>query len=369
MLKVVGFMMCVALSIAPAAAAPALAVKTPDLTPVIKRTEIAKDIYQFTVDSDGYVEQLNSVAIVTDRDILVFDTDTRPSSARAILAQLRQITSKPVRYVVNSHWHPDHWTGNQVYAEAFTDLEIIATEDTREFMVNSAGMPNYWKSYFEGSERRFQAKMATGKTASGNALTVEQLAKTTYDHYQFRDFVNELTTVTRVYPTLTYTHELVLRHGGREFRFMSLTGDALGTTVLYLPNEKVLLTGDVVVCPLPTVGPTVRQHVLAIRELEKLDWNVMVPGHGPALHDRSYMELEAEFMDEIARQITAAIRRGAATVEEAQSAVDVEGFRNRFAQGNAAVAEDFPEFVSVISRVAYLDAYDHLELHKQDLQQ
>jgi len=368
MLKLVGLMICAAVSIAPTAAAPVLAVKTPDLAPVIKRTEIAKDIYQFTVESDGYVEQLNSVAIVTDRDILVFDTDTRPSSARAILAQLREITSKPVRYVVNSHWHPDHWTGNQVYADAFPDLEIIATEDTRDFMQNTAGMSNYWKSYFEGSERRFQAKLATGKTPSGQALTAEQLAKTAYDHYQFRDLVTELSNVTRVYPTLTYTHELVLRHGGREFHFMSLTGDALGTTVLYLPNEKVLLTSDVVVGPLPTVGPTVKEHVLAIRALEKLDWNVMVPGHGPAMHDRSYMELEAEFMEEIARQVTAAIRRGVATVEDVQSAVDVESFRNRFAQGNAAIAEDFPEFVSVISRVAYLDAYDHQEFHRQDLQ-
>ena len=367
MLKVVDLMICAAVSVAAATAAPALAVKTPDLTPVVKRTEIAKDIYQFTVDSDGYVEQVNSTAIITDRDILVFDTDIRPSSARAILAQLRQLTSKPVRYVVNSHWHPDHWMGNQVYAEAFPELEIIATEDTREFMLNTVGMSNYWKSYLEGSERRFQAKMATGKTVSGEALTPEQLAKTAYDHYQFRDFVTELSSARRTYPTLTYSHELVLRHGGREIHLMSFTGDAIGTTVLYLPNEKVLLTGDVVVYPLPTVGPTILQHVLAIRALEKLDWNVMVPGHGPAFHDRSYMALEAEFMDEIARQVVAAIRRGAATVEDVQSAVNVENFRNRFAQGNAAVAEDFPDFVSAISRVAYLDAYDHQELHRQDL--
>jgi cyclase len=231
------------------------------------------------------------------------------------------------------------------------------------------GMPNYWKAYYDASERRFQAKMSSGKTASGETLTAKQLEKTAYDHYQFRDFVTELSTVARVYPTLTYTHELVLRHGGREFHLMSLTGDALGTTVLYLPNERVLLTGDVVVYPLPTVGPTVSAHVQAIRALEKLDWNVIVPGHGPAFHDRSYMELEAQFMEEIARQVGVAIRRGASTVEDAQSAVNVEDYRQRFARGNEAIAEDFPEFVSVISRVAYLDAYDHQELHKQDLQQ
>jgi glyoxylase-like metal-dependent hydrolase (beta-lactamase superfamily II) len=259
--------------------------------------------------------------------------------------------------------------GNRVYAEAYPDLEIIATEQTRDFMLNTAGMSSYWKSYYEGSEQRFQEKMATGKSASGESLSPEQLSRSAYDHYQFRDFVTELAGVAHVYPTLTYTNELVLRHGGREFRFMSLTGDALSTTVLYLPNEKVLLTGDVVVYPLPTVGPTVLQHVLAIRSLEKLDWNVMVPGHGPAFHDRSYMLLEAQFMEEIERQVLAATRHGAATVEDALAAVNVEGFRNRFAQGNSAIAAAFPEFVRVISRVAYLDAYDHQEFHKQELQQ
>ena len=89
---------------------------------------------------------------------------------------------------------------------------------------------------------------------------------------------------------------------------------------------------------------------------------------GSAFHDRSYMALEAEFMEEIARQVVAAIRRGVATVEDAQSLVDVERFRDRFAQGKTVIADNFPEFVSVISRVAYLDEYDHLELHRKDLQ-
>src|SRR5579871_3791347 len=107
----------------------------------VDKTEIADGIYQFTAPSDGYVKQLNSVAVVTDRDVLVFDTDTRPSTARAVLAEIHKITSKPVRYVVNSHWHPDHWSGNEVYAQANPDLEIISTNATREYMRNNA---NAW---------------------------------------------------------------------------------------------------------------------------------------------------------------------------------------------------------------------------------
>src|SRR5579862_5011278 len=79
----------------------------------VDKTEIADGIYQFTAPSDGYVKQLNSVAIVTDRDVLVFDTDTRPSTARAVLAELRRGTTNPVRSGIHSPRPPDHSSGNE----------------------------------------------------------------------------------------------------------------------------------------------------------------------------------------------------------------------------------------------------------------
>jgi glyoxylase-like metal-dependent hydrolase (beta-lactamase superfamily II) len=87
----------------------------------IRKIVIADNIYQFMTMRDSYVRMLNSVVIVNDNDVLVFDTNTRPSSARLILAEIRKMTDKPVRFVVNSQWHPDHWSGNEVYAKAVHD--------------------------------------------------------------------------------------------------------------------------------------------------------------------------------------------------------------------------------------------------------
>ena len=80
----------------------------------VQSVQIADGVYQFITAPDGYVPNGNSVVVTRD-DVLVFDTFTRPSTAEAELAQIRKLTSKPVRYVVNSHWHPDHWSGNEVY--------------------------------------------------------------------------------------------------------------------------------------------------------------------------------------------------------------------------------------------------------------
>jgi len=336
----------------------------PPMAPVtISKTELAPGIYQFQVASDGYVEQLNCVAIVNDADVLVFDTTTRPSTARTILSELRKITPKPVRFVVNSHWHPDHWSGNEVFAEANPELEIIATEKERDFMLNLA---SFWGSYLPkslaGQEKSDAEQFASGKRPDGSSLTPELRAQIALELQQIRDMVGEQLKVKRTYPTLTYADRMTLRHGGREFQFISVTGDAAGTTVLYLPKERILITGDAVSYPLPYYTPPLSQHARSIRELAALDAATIVPGHGPALHDKSYMLLEAELFEEVLRQVQAALRGGAATIDEVQAKVDLGAFRNRFARGDADIARLFPAFTQGMVRKAYIELRDTKEI-------
>jgi cyclase len=141
----------------------------------VQKVQIADGIYQFITAPDGYVPNGNSVVIVNENDVLVFDTFTRPSTARTVLVEIRKITDKPVRYVVNSHWHPDHWSGNEVYAQAFPNLEIIATEETRQFMLNTA---NAWPPNFAQDLLTDQAdldkEISTGKEPDGTVLTAER---------------------------------------------------------------------------------------------------------------------------------------------------------------------------------------------------
>ena len=66
---------------------------------------------------------------------MVVDTHSKPSAARVIVEQLREMTSRPVRYVVNTHFHWDHWHGNEVYPAAYPGAEIVTNQLTREAMV------------------------------------------------------------------------------------------------------------------------------------------------------------------------------------------------------------------------------------------
>ena len=176
--------------------------------------ELADGVYQFTVKADGYVEDLNSLVLVGDEDVLVFDTTTRPSTARDILRRIRAITDKPIRYVVNSHWHPDHWSGNEVFAAANPGVEIIATEQMAGFMRN---MRPYLASFQPRSlarlEKRVAENHAKGVGPGGEPLTPQLRREIDTELAMIRDRVDEQVALTPTFPTLTYDDRLVLRQG------------------------------------------------------------------------------------------------------------------------------------------------------------
>src|SRR5215831_1793054 len=100
--------------------------------PASTRTEIVPGVHLFTTAPYGDVGlDGNSIAVLSRDGVLVFDTNGTPAAAAAVLAEIRKLTDKPVRYIVTSHWHWDHWQGNQTYKAASPALEIISQENTR----------------------------------------------------------------------------------------------------------------------------------------------------------------------------------------------------------------------------------------------
>src|SRR2546427_3290909 len=84
------------------------------------RFEIKKvaDGVHVAVAAPAYKVNSNTAIIESDDGVVIVDTHSKPSAARVIVERLRDITTKPVRYVVNTHFHWDHWHGNEVYPAA-----------------------------------------------------------------------------------------------------------------------------------------------------------------------------------------------------------------------------------------------------------
>src|SRR6266704_87436 len=101
------------------------------------RFEIKKvaDGVHVAVSAPAYKVNCNTAIIESDDGVVIVDTHSKPSAARVIVEGLGGITKKPVRFVVNTHFHWDHWHGNEVYPAAYPNAEIITNQITREAMV------------------------------------------------------------------------------------------------------------------------------------------------------------------------------------------------------------------------------------------
>ena len=113
-----------------------------DVTKVYHTEKLAEGVYAFIApEPRTQVVSGNSVAVIGDDGVLVVDTGNVPSLARRMIGEIRKLTDKPVRFIVNTHWHPDHLMGNAVYREEFPGVAILSTGFTRRAIAEE--VPRY----------------------------------------------------------------------------------------------------------------------------------------------------------------------------------------------------------------------------------
>ena len=120
----------------------------------------------------------NTGVVVGPEDVLVVDAAYLPSRAKADVALIRSVTTKPVRWLVMSHWHFDHNNGNSAYREAYPGVTIVSERDTRGWIeLNST----WWSrmTTAPGSAKRvaldkLEEQLRTGTDSSGRRLSAEE---------------------------------------------------------------------------------------------------------------------------------------------------------------------------------------------------
>ncbi len=299
-------------------------------------TKIAEGIYVIRhQDAPNGFPQGNTTVIIGDRDVLVVDAGYLPSSAREDIAQIRQWTDKPVRYLLNTHWHADHTRGNGTYAEAFPSISIISQSATRELIKgNYADHPENAVMIVQRDVAVYRRYMEAGKTDDGTALTEDDkkqlheiLAGTEAVAAEFKNLVPRL-------PNVTFERELDLDLGHRRVQIKFLgRGNTAGDAVAFLPKEKILVAGDLVVHPGPYMGsgfPTEWSETLV--KMIEIDPQVVVPGHGEILHGTVYLSQ----LNELARTVIAQVQEqyyrltNRATLDDVKKAIDMDALKKRF---------------------------------------
>jgi cyclase len=269
---------------------------------------IADGIYLFETAPYGDVGlDGNSIAIVSTDGVLVFDTNGTPAAAAAVLAEIRKLTPQPVRYVVNSHWHWDHWYGTEVYQKAFPGLRVVAQEATRRMMMgpaldfNKPGLDEQLPGYIKSLEDA-EAKARAATPPAANLPRITQALD------DARYFLDQKRSVTHVFPNVTFNDRLTLYLGEREIQVLHYDRAVTpGDTFLYLPKERVLITGDLLVNPISFALSCYPTGWLAtLEKMDALDATVIVPGHGDPLHDKTLMHATMDVFRVLLREGKAA---------------------------------------------------------------
>ena len=243
--------------------------------------EVAPNVFAYIHSGVGW-DICNSGFIVGDDGVLVIDAMMVASQVRLYMEEIRKVTDKPIRYVVNTHHHVDHSFGNQFYLPA----EIVSHRGCREALIT-------------------------------RGADVGMLSER-YPHY--RDDWAEA----RLTPaSITYEDKMIVHLGGKVIELLH-PGPAhtYGDTLVYLPEDKVLFTGDVAFHYLPPLardGHISNWIKVANGILNHLDATTLIPGHGP-VSGKEVVSATLKYLRLVKRTSRSHFQRGA-SVEDTSRAV------------------------------------------------
>ena len=277
----------------------------------------------------------NTGVVIGTSGVLIIDSNYLPDRAEMDLALVRRVTSLPVRYLVNTHWHGDHTHGNGVYRDSFPGLTILGPRASAPFIaLNLQKLPiGSLKpdSYNRTTLARLEATLARGADSTGRSLTTDERTNLTANIAARRHELVQLARVRVAPPNLLFDEHLTLDLGGRRVEIRDMgRANSPNDVVVYLPDERVLFTGDIVVAPLPfTIGASPLPWIDVLRTLESYQVAALVPGHGAVMSNLNYTALVSETFEMIRSQIDSLYRSGV-PLTPAIAQVNVAGQRLKF---------------------------------------
>ena len=301
--------------------------------PGFKVERLAEGVYAAVrTDPPGLMVDANSLFIVNDADVVVVDA---PEASAEMIAALRKITAKPVSYLINTHWHDDHVIGNAAWRKAWPGIRFIGHASLRDYLPTT-GAKNR-DGMIKGAPAfagQMQAQMDKGKNLQDQPISDEERTSYASDIRLVRHYMEVVPGTPTVLPDIDVNEGLTLVRGARRIEVRHPgSGHTRADLVVWLPAERIVATGDLVVWPVPLVGNDqshVRDWPAALDALLKLEPAVFVPGHGPVLRSADYPRQMRDLFASINEQVAASVAHGA-TLEDTRKAVDLAAFRERFA--------------------------------------
>jgi cyclase len=289
----------------------------------------------------------NAAIFVRSNDVVVVDAHSKPSAAAALIAQLkREVTTKPVRYVINTHFHWDHTQGNPAYRATGNKVDFIATAATKQ-LLSDLGAARTKASLDQVPQQIETLRNQAEKAASANekSFCAEQIR-------QLEAYRTELAGYSPELPTITFDESYELKDPAMDLH-LEFHGHAhtAGDVFVHCPQQRVVASGDAVHCWLPFIAdgyPKIWPKT--IDNVAKGEFDHVLGGHGALQTGRGVMTNMRNYIEELTGRVERAKEAGM-SVEETQKQITVASLKSLDSNGYGAfltksIASGEPHFGS-----------------------
>lgn len=306
---------------------PAAAQAPADLTPYTARV-LAPGVHLLATPPTYRADVTSNIVVIEQSDgLVVVDSGRMAADGRRVVAFVRSISRLPVKAVLYTHWHHDHPGGASEIRAAWLNVRIISTDATLAALSGPA-----LRYIGLQPEERFETQLREERQGL-IAQIDEQLQNPEHDEamrqrYQTMraDVVTRLEDIPGTYlvlPTETFRDELLLDDPVRPVRFMFLgRANTEGDAVAWLPNERIVMTGDVVVMPVPFgFFSFPGDWINVLERLKALNYAILVPGHGEPQTDTAYVDKLITSITDFRTQVAPLAQQGL-TLDEVRARMD-----------------------------------------------
>jgi cyclase len=266
----------------------------------------------------------NAAIFVRSKDIVVVDTHSKPSAAASLIAQMkRQVSPKPVRYVINTHFHWDHTQGNRAYTSTGGKVDFVASAATKQLMMDLSVARA--KASVEGVPKQIDALHDQAAHAASPAelyFLLDQIRQLDAYQKELKNYEPEL-------PTITFDKSYVLQDPAFDLH-IDFHGHAhtAGDVVVYCPQARAIATGDVILGSLPFIADGFpRTWPGTIDSIGGADFNRIIPGHDDLQTGRTVMLNLRNYIEELTGKVEQG-RKAGLTVAEMQQRITVASLRS-----------------------------------------
>jgi len=295
------------------------------------------------------LQPIGNVTVIEQRDGLVLvDAGGSPGSGRRIVAMVKSLSSKPVKAVIITQWHGDKPQGLTEILKEWPNARTIATATTQAHLadpktMNTPGAPDakrnaYYQKVVQDQidyMQKAEAKAATESERQGYATAVRMLRQ------YGPDMDGALTIPTKE----GFTDHLMLSDPERPAEAMFLgRANTDGDAVVWLPKQKILVAGEIVILPFPYgFGSYPSDWLATLGKLRAIPFRTLIPGHGMPQTDRSQIDRLERTLKDVRAQVAPLAAQGL-TLEQVRAKVDLSADAKLFVGGDPWLNKWFKAF-------------------------